>query len=276
MKSLILCFYMLFATTCFSQTTLSDTEITAVLSILNSARKTAGLDTVIVSATLSKGCNNHAKYLVINKHDTGTRGMSAHKEYPSLKGYTTEGEDAAQSSVIAYTKPFGAIQSWLATFYHRIPLLQPTLKEIGIGYYEKDGYGVSLVDCISGTKGPILINTIYYPSENQKNVPVAMSREIPNPTGTNSTCGFPITIYFTRKHQHITNVTFKLTDNKNNEIYCFISTPEKPATYFSQWNSICAIPKQPLEYNTTYTVTMTCMVSGEMRTKTYSFTTKPF
>jgi len=258
--------------TAFSQDSVSTNEITSALMILNNARIAAGLDTVSISPILSKGCYSHAIYLAINKNNPLTSGMNAHKEFAKLKGYSKEGEIAGKSAVIHFVRLSKAVEGWIQTFYHRIPLLQPNLKEIGIGFYEMDGYVVSLLDCISGTKGENPKEVVYYPNENQSDVPTTMGLEIPDPVGKEGKFGFPITIYFTR-WQKVVNVDFKLTDNNGKEIDCYVSTPEKPATYFSKWNSICAIAMSPLLNDTKYVVTVTCTVNGQAYKKTYNFQT---
>lgn len=256
----------------YTQDSLAIEEIATTVTMLNRARREAGLDTVIISATLSKGCSSHAKYLVMNRNNPKTAGLNAHKEFSNLQGYTKEGEIAAKSAVIHFVKPTDALEGWIQTFYHRIPLLQPGLREIGIGFYEKDGYTVSLLDCISGTTGQNSIPVVYYPNVNQNGIPLSMGPEIPNPVGQEGSFGFPITIYFTQ-FQKITNVSFKLTDKDGKTVDCYVSTPENPATNFDQWNSICAIPKKTLNGNAKYIVTVSCSVNGQPFKKTYSFQT---
>jgi hypothetical protein len=273
MRKIILFFLLLLTTFLYSQDTISKNDISSALTILNKARKDAGLDTVSISQTLSEGCFKHAKYLVLNKNNPLTSGLAAHKEYPALPGFSKKGEIAGKSSVIHFVKPSEAIGGWLQTFYHRIPLLQPNLKEIGIGFYEKNGYTVSLIDCISGTNGQNTIPVVCYPNMNQNNIPLDMGPEIPHPVGQQGVYGFPITVYFTQ-FQTITNVTFKLTDKDNKVIECYISTPQKPATTFTQWNTICAIPKNKLTENNKYVVTVTCLENKKPFTKTFSFQTQ--
>jgi len=273
MRYFLLLTFVLHSGLCFPQDSISSNEISTALIILNKARKAADLDTVTISMSLSNGCYQHAKYLVMNKDNPLVCGMSAHKEYSSLKGYSKEGEIAGQSSVIHYVKPTEAIGGWLQTFYHRIPLLQPNLKEIGIAFYEKDGYVVSLIDCISGAHGENTKDVVYYPSDNQNNVPVSMGNEIPNPMGADGSSGFPITIYFTQE-QEVTNVRITLMDKNNKVVFCSVSTPERPATYFTQWNTICAIPRKPLIPSMTYTVTVKCIVNKKPFEKTFSFKTE--
>jgi hypothetical protein len=255
----------------YSQISSKD-EIKKAIIILNNARKAAGLDTVTISAKLSVGCLNHAKYMVMNQGHQLTAGMNAHKEFPELKGYTKEGESAAKNAVIHYIKPSEAIAGWIATFYHRVPLLQPNLKEVGIGFYAKDNYIVTLIECISGTKGTNSVPVVYYPNEDQAGIPLMMGPEIPHPVGEQGNYGFPVTIYFTN-WQKITVVQFKLTDESGKEIPCYLSTPEKPATSFTQWSSICAIPKKALLPEATYTVSIKCKIDGKAFDKTYHFKT---
>jgi Cysteine-rich secretory protein family len=247
-------------------------EIMATLNILNNIRKAVGLDTVSISTTLSKGCYDHAKYLAINKDNPLTGGMNAHKELPILEGYTKEGEVAAKNSVIHFVKPTEAIDGWIQTFYHRIPLFQPNLKEIGIGFYQKRNYIVSLVDCTSGVSGKSLKDLVCYPNENQSNIPLKMGPEIPHPVGQEGSYGFPITIYFC-KRQKITSVVFALSNEDGELVDCYLSTPEKPASYFPQWNCICAIPQKPLKANTRYFVSIICNVNNSPFKKEYSFQT---
>jgi hypothetical protein len=272
MKLWILFVLMLSSLRYFAQDTASSKEISTALYMLNKIRKVAGLDTVTISSTLSKGCYNHAKYLVINKNSPRTAGMNAHEEDMRLEGCTVDGKFAGKHSVIHYVAPTEAIEGWVKTFYHRIPLLQPELKEIGISFFEKDGYIVSLIDCISGLKGESSKDVVFYPAENQKEIPTTMGPEIPHPIGKEGTYGFPITIYFA-KRQKITNVSFTLTSIGGKAIDCYLSVPEKPATYFDQWNSICAIPKKSLTANTKYFVTVNCIANGKTFKKTYNFKT---
>ena len=268
----ILYIFLLLTVSASSQDSLATKEISTALYRLNKTRKAAGLDTVSIASTLSKGCYSHAKYLVINRKNPLTAGLNAHKEFSNLKGYTKEGEIAGKSAVIHYVKPSVAITGWIQTFYHRIPLLQPNLKEIGIGFYQKGDDIVSVVDCSAGSKGENLKDVVFYPNENQQDIPLSMGPEIPNPVGQAGDYGFPITLYFTQ-FQIITNVTFKLTDKDNSIVDCYISTPDHPATAFAQWNCICAIPKKPLLADAQYFVTATCKVNNETFKKTYSFRT---
>ena len=108
----------------------------AALASLNVYRRRAGLAPVTLDAGLSKGCRLHAVYLVKNTGKPAAQGLGMHEEDASLPGVTPEGKRAGRSSVISIEPdPDGgaAVDGWMATLYHRIPLLNPDLKKIGFG-----------------------------------------------------------------------------------------------------------------------------------------------
>ncbi len=246
-----------------------------VLSALNQVRREAGLDTVSLSAELSRGCYNHAKYLVINKGRHEIEGLRAHEERNTLKGYTPEGEIAGRQSVITFVLPEYAITSWLNTFYHRIALIMPYLKFVGFGYYRQGDDVACVLDWHVCGAPPDKRAIVYCPSPNQIVTTAVYDKELPDPIPQCNwfdARGFPVTITFT-ENMKLTEVSFKLTDNHNEPVDCWFSTPEKPSPGNMQGNSICAIPKGPLKSGTTFTVTLHCKINGAVFDKQYSFKT---
>ncbi len=253
---------------------LADPEVKQALVILNQARKTCGLNPVQLSVTRSIACQKHSRYLVLNKDSPLVQGLKAHEEFKGLKGYSAEGAEVGKHSVIHYVAPSQAIDDWLASFYHRVPLLQPNLKEVGIGYYRQGkewacGIASPANDFVEDAK-----DIVYYPDDGHTNVPRTFGDEVPSPLPSShrGPAGFPITIYFARD-QKVKDVEVKLTGPKDAQLPCYVSTPDAPATSFPQWNSVCAIPAKPLARATAYTVTLRCTVSGKPHTRTWRFTT---
>ena len=101
---------------------------------------------------------------------------------------------------------------------------------------------------------------------------VTWPAEIPHPVGQQGEYGYPITIYFT-KYQKITQVKFSLVDAGGASVPCYLSEPDAPATDFTQWNTICAIPKKPLHPGKVYTIKVRCMVDELRFNKTIKFKT---
>ncbi len=290
MKILTIITFLFFATTSFAQKpirknnstpdiiTHSDyikNDINFALKLLNQFRRDAGLDTVSLSTSLSLGCDKHARYLVLNKNSPKTEGLNAHNEFKELPGFSLAGAGAGMNSDICEgLAPSKAVASFINSFYHRIPLLRPELKNIGIGSFEGGKYGtVTVLNCLNGRDGTSNTDIVYYPSDNQKNVPCAFAEgEIPNPVKSANRAGFPITIYFAQS-QKTDSVNFRLYDKFHANIPCYLSTMQNPATDFPQQNTICAIPEKPLTDNREYHVSFSCSVDGKPFKKEYSFTT---
>lgn len=106
----------------------------ALLERVNQVRALAGLDVVTLDDDLSSGCRRHADYVVKNLDDPSVRGLGIHDEDPKLPGYSKQGQRAGQNGVIAIlSDPLDSVDNWMATLYHRIPLLDARLKRIGYG-----------------------------------------------------------------------------------------------------------------------------------------------
>jgi uncharacterized protein YkwD len=101
---------------------------------LNRVRALAGLGKVTLDPALSEGCGLHARYVSRNIDHPRVQGLGIHDEDPSLPGATPAGAKAGKAAVIAtIPNPFDCVDSWMATLYHRIPLLDPRLKRLGYG-----------------------------------------------------------------------------------------------------------------------------------------------
>jgi len=106
-----------------------------LLARVNAVRKTAGLQPVRLDASLSEGCQRHAHYLSVNAKLPAAQGLAVHRENATLTGATPEGARAAKASVIAVVlDPQTCVDGWMATLYHRIPILTPDLERIGFGH----------------------------------------------------------------------------------------------------------------------------------------------
>jgi hypothetical protein len=260
---------------------LEDPEIRGALALINQARQEAGLGEVRLSVDLSAGCAAHARYLVLNHGDPAIAGLRAHKEDAGLKGWSERGAAAGKASVIDYVLPSNAVPRWMATLYHRIPLLQPALREVGVAYHRDRRSIASVVDSTRGvtpapaSNGKPETTVVYYPRDGQKDVPLAFAPEVPSPLpeGFNGTAGFPITAYFAAK-QAVTGVNVSFTGPDGQAVSSYVSTPEAPATGCPQWNTVCIIPKQALTRGATYRVKLTCRLSGMPFEHSWQFTTR--
>jgi uncharacterized protein YkwD len=127
-------------------------DVRAILDKVNAARRQAGVGEVALDEKLSRACQSHAEYLARHAGHPSLQGLGVHDEDPKLAGYTKEGQRSAQGSVITDVSfPHNTVDGWLATLYHRIPILDPNLKRIGVGYVRKSNHNwVTVMDVANG------------------------------------------------------------------------------------------------------------------------------
>src|SRR6185436_9792401 len=187
-----------------------------VVLALNVHRVKAGIGVTRPVATLSKACDLHALYLTKNE----PRGLSGHEEDPKGIGTTEEGARAGKRSVISpfgvHDTPVDAVESLMATLYHRVALLNPAVVEIGVGWANrKDGLGFLVVD-VGGIDGrpDAKVFPIVYPVNGQEDVPLDFGlggRENPNPIPNDGTeGGYPVTVQIPERRGKGCDAEFQL------------------------------------------------------------------
>jgi hypothetical protein len=91
----------------------------------NAFRLEHGVPPAMFAADRVEACEKHARY--IGLHGGG------HGEDPSKAGYSEEGRAAGSSSCITYGGRDGAVQRFLASLYHRGPMIGPSAFRLQIG-----------------------------------------------------------------------------------------------------------------------------------------------
>lgn len=253
------------------------------LAKVNQYRAQAGLQPVVLDDPFSRGCLAHARYMAINEGHPALQGLKAHDEDLSLPGSSKEGQAAGNAADIATGdyEPTDAVDAWMATLYHRVPILEPNLQAIGFGCARGRRFGwVTVMNVVAGrAKGP-RPHPVFYPVADQIDVPLSFPNggEEPNPIpdDTDGKAGYPVTAVFPRDKAP-TNALGKLTDGAGKAIPCWFSSPEKPAnptlSAGFQGTTICLIAKDPLKPNTTYHVHLQGQLVGEPWQKQWKFTT---
>jgi len=271
----------------WSFTTEDDSDRTGVwakqvLARVNAYRKFAGLKPVTIDEKLSVGCLAHARYLVINEGHAQLQGLKAHDEFPELPGYSDEGRKAGKASDIGIGdyEPIDAVDSWMATLYHRVPILEPHLQTIGFGCARGRRQGwVTVLNVTHGRTSSDRPSPILFPAPDQVDVPLSFPNggEEPNPIpdDKDGRAGYPITAFFPIK-EPLLGASATLTNAKGSKVRCWLSTPEKlanPSFKNHQGNTVCLIPEDPLAANTTYHVHLQGKQAGEPWEKKWKFTT---
>jgi uncharacterized protein YkwD len=218
---------------------------------VNHHRRLAGLSPVVLDAELSRGCQLHASYLLTNLDHPSTRGLGMHNEDMNLPGYTPEGKKAGADSVIAGgMPPLPAIDDWLATLYHRVPLLDPDLGRIGFGYIKGAPVGWYVV--LNATSGKGRDTSIVYPGEGQKDVPVR---------GEDG--GYPLTVSVA-PGQALRSPEAVLRDASGKEVSVRLTPSD---------STLVITPRERLKPGMSYTMTVKGQLDRKAWTRTWSFST---
>lgn len=241
------------------------------LARINKVRAAAGLEPVELDATLSRGCAAHARYLDINRNHPKAQGLGMHREAPGLPGVTLEGRAAGMMSVIARRDSLSvAVDAFLATLYHRVPLLRPSLKRVGMGFCGR----TAVINIHGGVEG-LDEAPVGFPTANQANVPLEFPWELPDPIppGASRPAGYPITLQFPMDGPEVSGVRAELTDSAGRGVKFHLSHPGKPACEFPQMNTICVIPATRLKPGASYKVKIAGQYDGTAFNREWSFTT---
>jgi hypothetical protein len=247
-----------------------------VLTALNVHRERAKLPLVRHAPGLSRGCDLHSLYLAKNDW----KGLSGHEEDPKGAGYTDEGARSGKRSVISpfsgHETPLDALESLMATLYHRVSVLTPGLTEVGIGWaWRRDGLGYLVIDVGNAdARVDPKVFPVLCPASGQADVPLEFglgARETPNPLpeGVDG-AGYPVTIQFPERGK-APELKLALSES-GREVPCFVSTPGAPARKdWPQPGVFSLIPKAKLKPGTSYVVRFETQDGGA---REWTFTTR--
>ena len=254
----------------------NDTVELRVKRLVDRYRAQVGLSGVTLDAKLSKGCMEHANYMQLNNGSDAIAGLNAHQQRPNLKGASAAGAACGKAADLFFgvSDLEVAVDGWMATLYHRRPILSPTLERIGVGYAKlRDGsYMAALMFVDSNAVDVRGKWPVEYPADNQAGVRLEFGAEVPNPVPGSARAGYPITIQFP-PYDKITGVRARLVDERGKDVAFYLSDPEHPATSFGQWGVVCLVPKLPLQPKARYEVKVDATWNGKAGTWRWGFTT---
>ena len=254
-----------------------DTLELRVKRLVDRYRAAAGLSPVTLDAKLSKGCMEHANYMRLNKDSDAMAGLNAHHQRPKLRGASAAGAACGKAADLFFgvSDLEVAVDGWMATLYHRRPILSPTLERIGVGYARlRDGsYMAALMFVDSNSVDVTGKWPVAYPTDKQVGIPLEFGAEVPNPVPGGGRAGYPITLQFP-PYDKVTGVRATLVDAKRKDVAFHLSDPEHPAlTSFGQYGVVSLIPKLPLRPESRYDVRIDARWNGKPGTWRWSFTT---
>lgn len=195
----------------------------SAVTLLNEYRNAVGAPVVDGDCYLAKASKAHADFYVAHINQYNSSGLSPHKEDASYgAGFTGvdfwDRDSAAGFSgqpsgeVIAFIgTPAPALQGWIDTVYHRLPLLSPTTQLIGYGAKKSGGTAADVIDSSARNalkSDPIVV----WPWPGQHNVASSWNG-LEGPTPPSPPGGFPSGPVITAQFWKTTTVaSHELTD----------------------------------------------------------------
>ena len=121
------------------------------LGYLNYFRGLAGLPDLIENVDYSFGDSNHSRYMANTSRLT-------HFEREDVEWFSSEGDQAARKSNLAASQVASspdqwAVEYWVSAPFHLIPIIDPTLNEVGFGVYRSAGNTYNMTAVLDVLRG---------------------------------------------------------------------------------------------------------------------------
>ena len=175
----------------------------------------------------------------------------------------------------------GSVDGWIATVYHRNPILTYANTDIGFGLSGVNATTQSIMDfgnAHGGAPASRQLNT--YPAKGQNNVGLTFGGESPNPLPPGvSSSGYPIGLQIAQPANPAPGTAvaakFQLTDSTGRAIPTYnIDATNDPNPAFHTADTYFMLPQQPLSPATTYNAQITGTdTQGNPFNVAWSFTT---
>lgn len=241
---------------------------------VNYYRGLVGLGPVTLNKDINEAALAHAQYdakhnlagHIENEGDEGFTGTwpwdrMRHFGYDNFT-YATEvcSTRWASSNDVLDIDPKWAVDSWIDTVYHRLPLINPNVYEAGFGS-SKAKNRVAYVMDFANPGFSNKMETVYYPVNGQENVPTEFyGDETPDPLpGKTYPVGYPVTITF-NGYSNIVLKRAEFTDDAgaNVEFYKILPFSDK---FIGE--SLAIIPTRPLKQGMIYHVSVSVEIDDK-------------
>lgn len=250
---------------------------------LNTIRGWVGADPALQKATLNLAAQAHAAYVSAHDAQYQSSGLSPHKQSADWQEGFTAVNFGERCQVAGYSgscnwevitwvsQPEAAIDGWMDTLYHRVPLIHPNTSEFG--------YGMSLTspacDVMDGAFGPTA-NTepARWPLPGMKGVSTSWngyeSPQPPLPAGEAYPSGPIVTITF-RQEDSKELIEATLADPSGTLVPVQVQSPQNDSWLSDTW---CLYAFSPLQPQTTYSVSFKGKRNGQDVVESWEFTTQ--
>ncbi|MFZ5827894.1 MAG: S-layer homology domain-containing protein [Bacillota bacterium] len=231
------------------------------LAWVNRYREAAGLAPLSYDVRLAAAALGHARYLVANPEQVDKDGHGEVPGAPLFLGVTVGDRaryfayDGGSFEVINFVdRAEDAVDGWMDTLYHRIPLLHPGMSAMGYGVAGPLGKNVNIIQSGPfGERGGI----IRWPFEGQSDVPPMWDGlESPDPFDlypqVAKPVGYPITLTFGGRPRSLRLTGWSLTGPDGAVEVARFDPVNDPRLE----DTVSLIPIKPLTSNAAYTVRM--------------------
>lgn len=239
--------------------------------LLNARRAASGLDEVTVDPTLSAACEAHVSYM-------RATGKVIHQQDMGEDAYSAVGAAAGENALIAggATDPVAALELWFGAIYHRLPMLAPGLKTVGVAF----DAGYACLDVYSDSAAVEEHVSIQYPANGAVGVshtledvgPVTpFPPAVAFPTGPTASLTFGQTDVLSDGF-----VAALVAEADGQLLPAFVRLPNDPEDPYKtlQGNTVTVTSLAPLSPLTSYRVMMKGEVAGNFFERQWVFSTR--
>lgn len=237
---------------------------------LNDWRTSLGHTPVTLAPELSRACEEHALYCATN-------GELTHDQDAKKPGASASGAKAGKCSELTYAPTMdAALPAFASTFFHRISMLSPLARRVGMGLQQ----GIAALDAKSDA-GSGSFDPWGWPVDGTKDVPPAwLMGEWPSPIGdvdfpgeVARNWGYPVSLTF--PSDAVADVRAQLFVG-DAELAAFVSSPEQPShkTFPDNMNSILVMARSPMPAGAEVRVEIRCRYAGKPFERIWRFQTR--
>jgi uncharacterized protein YkwD len=243
---------------------------------INGYRTAAGVPEMVAHPALMESAAGHVRYYESNRGAESLVGMGLHEQTPEAPGFTGASmRDRAKAAgygdeAVTENAGFGrleaAIDWYMDTVNHRLPLIHPSALDVGMAHSAETGFGILAVG-LRGDRLDVDLPSVYPPSGATDVQTTWDGAETPDSApGIARPLGYQITAAFAR-FQKVEWIAAELRDSAG--VPLAVSVPE------TGWMRAAAIiPHRPLSPGEVYTARVEALVGGATVTKEWSFTTR--
>jgi tetratricopeptide (TPR) repeat protein len=253
-------------------------ERTAAYDLVNSFRQKVSLPVLREDRSLAAAAEAHAYYVLFNWGNSKLAGLGIHSEDPSLPGFS--GQNSAErdrhfgyagfqsAEVLNHTgTSTAAVQVWIDSVYHRLPLIGRESSGIGYGEAQVGTLAVNVMDF--GVGAAESADPIVFPYQDQTDVPAGfVGNEVPDPApNARYPVGYPITIA-AGGADSLSITSASVTPAGGAAVPVIVDQPGKLDL---DQNEAAILPQTPLTPGTVYTVRVRGLLDGRPWSDSWTF-----